>query len=124
MYLKIKNLVIKYIDSVDINQETELKIQEMKSDTELFKERHLIIQQLQSDVEASTKKIANIKSEIEKIREEIVLNENYIKKKTIENNNLKKQNEKILFSNCPPRYPRTSGAGAAGQEHKGCKGSR
>ena len=96
MYLKIKNLVIKYIDSVDINQETELKIQEMKSDTELFKERHLIIQQLQSDVEASTKKIANIKSEIEKIREEIVLNENYIKKKTIENNNLKKQNEKIL----------------------------
>ena len=96
MYLKIKNLVIKYIDSVDINQETELKIQEMKSDTELFKERHLIIQQLQSDVEASTKKIANIKTEIEKIREEIVLNENYIKKKTIENNNLKKQNEKIL----------------------------
>ena len=96
MYVKLKNLVVKYVNSVDINQETELKIQEMKSDAQLFKERHQIIQQLQSDVEVSMKKMSSIKSEIEKIKEEIILNENYIKKKTIENNNLKKQNEKIL----------------------------
>ena len=93
---EIKKSVIDYSNSVELNQDTEMKVQEMKSDSEIFKERHVLIRKLQEEVEISKKRLESKKAEIEKVKEEIGLQENYYKKKTIENNNLQKQNEKIL----------------------------
>ena len=57
----------------------------MKNNIYVFNEKHLTIRRLQKEIELSKKKTQKINNDIYKVREEISVKENFIKKKTIEN---------------------------------------
>ena len=95
-YKELNSYVNQYINSIICNQQTEKKVQNMKNNIYVFNEKHLTIRRLQKEIELSKKKTQKINNDIYKVREEISVKENFIKKKTIENNNLQKQNEKLL----------------------------
>ena len=95
-YKELNSYVNQYINSIINNQQTEKKVQSMKNNIYVFNEKHLTIRRLQKEIELSKKKTQKINNDIYKVREEISVKENFIKKKTIENNNLQKQNEKLL----------------------------
>ena len=95
-YKELNSYVNQYINSIICNQQTEKKVQNMKNNIYVFNEKHLTIRRLQKEIELSKKKTQKINNDIYKVKEEICVKENFIKKKTIENNNLQKQNEKLL----------------------------
>ena len=95
-YKELNSYVNQYINSIICNQQIEKKVQNMKNNIYVFNEKHLTIRRLQKEIELSKKKTQKINNDIYKVKEEICVKENFIKKKTIENNNLQKQNEKLL----------------------------
>ena len=95
-YKELQLCINQYIHSILVNQQTEMKVQTMRSNLFTFHDKHIVIKNLQNAIEVAKKKTQKINNDIDKVKEEISIKENFVKKKNIENNNLIKQNEKLL----------------------------